>query len=88
MSSSEAGCVDLAEQLLKKEDLPIGALCVLPLLMESPFCSTVPLEELAAMAKNQGRPVYEEKRLIALARMFRGENYRGEQKIKALSGIA
>lgn len=88
MSSGEASCVDLAEQLLSKEDLPIGALCVLPLLMESPFCITVPLDELAAMAKNHGRPVYEEKRLVALARMFRGEGYEGEQKIKALSGTA
>jgi hypothetical protein len=88
MSSEAVCCVELAEQLLEKEDLPMGALCVLPMLMESPFCKDVPLEELAAMATNMGRPIYEEQKIIALARRFRGGDYEGEQKIKAIVGRA
>ena len=84
---SQDECTALAEQLLEREDLPLGALCVLPVLMESPFCKHVPPEELAAMAKNQGRSVYEERRIIDLARRFRGGNYEG-QEIKTLVGRA
>jgi hypothetical protein len=88
MSPERSCCVELAEQLLEKEDLPMGALCVLPVLMESPFCKDVPLEDLLAMAKNMGRPIYEERRILALARLFRGGDYEGEQKIKAIVGRA
>jgi len=78
---------ELAEKILEKEDLPLGALCVLPVLMESPLFKNVPPEELAAMARNQGRPVYEERRIIDLARRFRGGDYEGEV-IKKIIGRA
>jgi hypothetical protein len=88
MSPERICCAELAERLLEKEDLPMGVLCVLPVLMESPFCKDVPLEDLLAMAKSQGRPVYEVQRIIDLARRFRGEGYEGEQKIMAIVGRA
>jgi hypothetical protein len=87
MSPDANCCVELAERMLEKDDLSLGALCVLPVLMESPFCKHVPLEELAAMAKNQGRPVYEERRIVDLARRFRGGGYEG-QEIRTLVGRA